>query len=400
MVELTEGTTSFLVLPLERVNSVTSRAHPLVSLSLFDALTFHMYCIASITRPMILATALCMMANPKAAQIKLKLIFRTFQFLLLSKDKKWKKSNENPASYFTNVDESTIQRKTVIFLRHGESTWNDTFNKGDRSTMSFLLGFVPGLVRSVSAEWYFLVTGRSSESWFYDSPLSQKGIQQAEAVAKYLRETDPQYTTPKEARLLRLIKGEAQQPSGEIEKCQLLSSNLRRAISTCAIALHDRLDKCRKDDTIIILEELQEASTNPDALSITLPFSKAVTSFTDSDRVKEIYATQVDTSKNIGNKPLKSNGMIRMQGLCTMLFSDGENGLSSTTDNVLCTGHSYWFRAFFQTYLPTDFDHVCKKKKLINGGIAGFTLLHTKTESGESKYMIDPSSLVVLYGGF
>jgi hypothetical protein len=66
----------------------------------------------------------------------------------------------------------------------------------------------------------------------------------------------------------------------------------------------------------------------------------------------------------------------------------------------LCTGHSYWFLAFFQTYLPRDFDHVCKKKKLVNGGVIGFTILHKKTENDGDKYMIDPKSLVVLYNGF
>ena len=68
---------------------------------------------------------------------------------------------------------------------------------------------------------------------------------------------------------------------------------------------------------------------------------------------------------------------------------------------ILCTGHSYWFRAFFQTYLPSNFQHVCKTKKLVNGGMIGFTLCHTKVKAtGEDKYMIDPTSLTVLYAGF
>jgi hypothetical protein len=65
----------------------------------------------------------------------------------------------------------------------------------------------------------------------------------------------------------------------------------------------------------------------------------------------------------------------------------------------VATGHSYWFRAFFQTYLPHSFEHVSKKKKLINGGVAGFTLKRKKTADGY-KYMIEPQSIVTLYGGF
>mmetsp|Transcript_13743 Transcript_13743/g.34537 ORF Transcript_13743/g.34537 Transcript_13743/m.34537 type:complete len:82 (+) Transcript_13743:1016-1261(+) len=56
---------------------------------------------------------------------------------------------------------------------------------------------------------------------------------------------------------------------------------------------------------------------------------------------------------------------------------------------------------FFQTYLPKNFEHVCKKKKIVNGGMVGFTLCHTKVKAtGEDKYMIDPTSLTVLYAGF
>lgn len=84
-------------------------------------------------------------------------------------------------------------------------------------------------------------------------------------------------------------------------------------------------------------------------------------------------------------------------------FSAPSANILKNANHVLCTGHSYWFRAFFQTYLPSKFEHVCKKKKLINGGMVGFTLYHTQVKEDdyvEDKYMIDPNSIVVLYGGF
>ena len=348
-----------------------------------------------------------MLANPKAAHAKLRLTIDTFRYLILSKDKKWKKPQDDPASFFPKDGDQQIvvvQKKTVMFLRHGESTWNDTFNKGDRTTAAFLIGFVPGLIRSIATEWYFLVRGQCDESWFFDSPLSEKGMSQAEGVAKFLRETDSKYATPREAKFLRLIKGEATEKSG---RCVLVSSNLRRAISTCAIAMKDRLDRKLPDDKIVILQELQEASINPDAQSISPKFEKLVTSFTDSESVKSIYANQTDTSLNKGNKDITSNGLIRMDAFCNMLFDspDDKKGnagnILSNADHVLCTGHSYWFRAFFQTYLPKDFEHVCKTKKIVNGGLVGFTLCHAKNKAtGEDKYMIDTTSFTVLYAGF
>lgn len=367
------------------------------------ALTYGLWIAVNSARPLLVATLLCMLVNPKAAQAKVILMVNTARYLVLSKDKKWKKPRDDPSSFFDKTDDGelvVVSKKTVMFLRHGESTWNDTFNKGDRKMPKFVAGFLPGIFKSLATEWYFLVRGMSDESWFFDSPLSAKGIGQAEGVAKFLRETDVKYATPREAKFLRLIKGENADKTGEGDRCVLVSSNLRRAVSTCAIAMKDRLDKKFPDDKIIILQELQEASINPDAQSITPPFEKLVTSFTDSEDVKNIYANQTDTSLNKGNKEITSNGLKRMDSFCKMLFSDDGNVLGKA-DNVLCTGHSYWFRAFFQTYLPTDFQHVCKTKKLVNGGLAGFTLCHTKVKAtGEDKYMIDPTSLTVLYAGF
>jgi len=355
-------------------------------ISLPHMLLWHIvWLVASLARPLFLATVVCMLRKPDAAKTKIKLFVTTFQFLFLSKDKKWKKSTEDPASFFT--DDNGVERKTIIFIRHGESTWNDTFNKGDRKMGDFLLGFIPGILKSFATEWYFLVSGKADESWFFDSPLSAKGQQQAEGIRTFLRDSKPDFCTPKEAHLIRLLKGEG------TEKCQLTSSNLRRAISTTAIALGDRLDKRQKDDKIMVLQELQEASINPDALSIHPPFGPLLSSWMDSDRVKEIISTQCDASKNLGNKPLKSNGLLRMERYCGLVFDEID------ADAIVATGHSYWFRAFFQTYLPSTFEHVSKKKKLINGGVVGFTLMRKKTDTGYN-YMIDSSSLVVLYGGF
>lgn len=390
---------------------------------------YGVWIVTSITRPLLLATFFCVALKPRATKKKITLMINTVRFLLLSKDKKWEKLNENPASFFSvDDDEIVVARKTVIFLRHGESTWNETFNKGDRKMFSFLIGFVPGVLLSLATEWYFLILGQSNESWFFDSPLSSKGISQAEGVAKFLRDTDPKYATPKEAKLITLIKAvketnttsstdtttdaDKRGSTSISSRCVLVSSNLRRAISTCAIANKSRLDSQILDDKIIILQELQEASINPDAQSISPPFGSLVTSFTDSDRVKDIYAAQTDTSLNKGNKELNSNGLKRMEAFCDLLFgvkSSDENrekrssSALADANHVFCTGHSYWFRAFFQTYLPSDFHHVCKTKKLINGGMVGFTLCQTQVkinEHVEDKYMIDPNSLVILYGGF
>ena len=286
-----------------------------------------------------------------------------------------------PSSKTTEEFES----KTVIFVRHGESTWNDTFNKGGRKTMSFILNFIPNLIYAVFVEWYFFVSGQDNESWFYDSPLSEKGLGQAEGVHSFLQ-TSLEYTTPREAELIRLMLGTSKTASS-----QLVSSNLRRAISTTAIGFQDRLS--RTGDSILILPQLQEISRNPDALSITPAHGKVVASWTDPDYLKPVLSKQIDTSMHTGNKPINSNGLKRMQDFCRVVFDDIDK------DCIVAGGHSLWFRSFFRTYLPRSLDHAAKKKKLINGGCVGFVLKRVTTKTGK-EYMIDPSSITVLHGGF
>ena len=63
--------------------------------------------------------------------------------------------------------------------------------------------------------------------------------------------------------LLKTLRGDKGAPSSII-----VSSNLRRAISTVAAGFSERL-KHRPADKIMIVPSLQEISRNPDTLSVT-----------------------------------------------------------------------------------------------------------------------------------
>lgn len=356
-------------------------------------LFFVVWMVASLAKPLVVLSLLAVATNPSAAWRKFVLFLWTIQYMILCNDKKWSKPKDDPDSYFANADEKTkakIQRKTIIFVRHGESTWNDTFNPGDRSKIKFLMNFIPGLLKAIAAEWFYWVSGQEMSSWFYDSPLSEKGVSQAKGIQTYLQ-SKIDFMTPKEADLLRLLIGSKEHPS------QLVSSNLRRAISTIVIGFQDRLLQNMEKDTVLILTELQEISRNPDALSITPAKGKVLPTWSDPKPLHGLFqADRIDTSLCSGNKPVSTNGLKRMQAFCQIAFEQIEN------NSIIAGGHSLWFRSFFQTYLPHKFDHICKKKKLINGGIVGFTLERIPIDAGgkEWAYRIDPTSLVVLYGGF
>jgi hypothetical protein len=319
-------------------------------------------------------------------------------------DKKFKKPEDDPQSFFKTVDicdkdameAAKVESKTIIFVRHGESTWNDTFNRGDRSKPAFLVAFLPGVMKALCYEWYFFVMGYEKDSWFYDSPLSQKGLKQANGIQSFLKNHNPEYVTSstREGEMMEYMVG-----GGDTAKStQLVSSNLRRAISTLAIGFQDRLQD-NPEEKFMLLPQLQEMSFNPDALCI-LPAgkkSKVDLTWTDPVDLTDIFATQIDTSLHTGNKAVDSVGLHRMQDFCSVVFSDDT---LATKDAIIAAGHSLWFRTFFQLYLPHSSTHVCKKKKIKNGGCVGLTLLRIPNEAKGYQYMIDPKSITVLYGGF
>jgi hypothetical protein len=163
-----------------------------------------------------------------------------------------------------------------------------------------------------------------------------------------------------------------------------------------AVGLQDRFAKALPKDKMILLPALQEISFNPDALCITPPYTKVLKAWVDPDIVQSVYDQQTDVSLYTGNKPVHGKGIDRLQQFCHLAFTQ-----FADKDAIIAAGHSLWFRSFFRTYLPHSSEHISKKKKLINGGMAAFTLQRWKDPTtNDYHYMIDPTSIVVLHGGF
>lgn len=322
---------------------------------------------------------------------KLKLTILGVQYLLFCNDKSWK-ALEDPVICFTSS--KSVETKRVVFVRHGESTWNETFNKGShRSLLVFVIGYVPNLIKSLLYECYLVVTGKM-DSWFHDSPLSHLGLSQVDSLGNFLSQNPNSSTSPllpQEKELVSILRGDPNAPSS-----QLYSSNLRRALSTVAAGFRDRLSR-RPNDKIIILPCLQEISRNPDTLSITPPYSTVTPSWIEEHSnvcdFNFIYKKQCDMSLHTGNKPMDTNGLKRMLEFCKFTFEQKD------TQVLICGGHSIWFRSFFRTFLPYEQDHKAKTNKIVNGGTVAFTLCKTETTNGP-RYMVDPKSIVVVYGGF
>ncbi len=83
---------------------------------------------------------------------------------------------------------------------------------------------------------------------------------------------------------------------------------------------------------------------------------------------------------------------------CHFLFATGS---SIPEEYIIVGGHSLWFRSFFRLLLPYHVAHVAKEKKIVNGGIVVFDLCMTVDPNGVTpRYMIDPTSIQTIYGGF
>lgn len=116
-------------------------------------------------RPIIILLCGMLLFNLPIFLYKVRLFINSILYICFCYDKSYAKPLTDPSTYFINTDSkinnNSVQRKTIYFVRHGESTWNDTFNKGKhRSVMVFILGFIPNLIKAILYELYLLLSGK------------------------------------------------------------------------------------------------------------------------------------------------------------------------------------------------------------------------------------------------
>ena len=125
-------------------------------------------------RPALILLCAMMLFNLPTLMYKIGMFLRGILYLLFCNDKKWRKpqdpfivigpilQKEKELDHTADDDDDdVIERKTIYFVRHGESTWNDTFNKGShRSKNAFIIGFIPGLIKALLFELYLILSGK------------------------------------------------------------------------------------------------------------------------------------------------------------------------------------------------------------------------------------------------
>eukprot|EP00733_Pompholyxophrys_punicea_P001338 Pompholyxophrys_punicea_v1_NODE_626_length_1565_cov_21.466225.p1 type:complete len:334 gc:universal NODE_626_length_1565_cov_21.466225:1034-33(-) len=303
---------------------------------------------------------------------KLKLYVLGLLIMIFTTDKSWKK----PADADLIKNCLDIKTKRIILIRHGESEWNEVFNRG------FNLSFFSRLFKAIYSELLMFAT---QDSLFIDSMLSPLGFEQARSLQKIIQ--DP--NTAGDLKTLELLRGDK-----GTDNSVIVCSNLRRAIATCAFATLGRVEKTK--EKIFIMTSLQEISRNIDANAIA-----GKNSLPDLHVMKKELPSSYDpkltfnTSLNTGNKPIFGNGLTRLIDFCSWAFSRPEETI------IVGAGHSLWIRYFFQTFLPKSSRHPSKTKKLANCGVVACTLQWgISPETGIKVYRIDPDSIVIVHGDF
>jgi hypothetical protein len=298
-----------------------------------------------------------------------------FAFALHTKDNKWNSLGK--------VSEAQIgddpQTRTLIFVRHGESTWNVTFNRSKNPIF-----FIPRLLHAALVEIKLIITG-VQDSWFIDSPLCEYGLTQAEEMAQFFRDhkEDPK------------IRDDIKVILGEQGSSTLVTSNLRRAISTGVVGVWDRLENKTKPSKMYVHSALQEVSRNPDTMSITPASTLPVPSWVDCEHKRDLegaYAKHLEASNHSGNKSSRSNGLDRM-----LEFNEWAFSADSGAGTLICFGHSLWFRSYFKEFLHSN--HICKTKKMKNCAAVKLQVRRVMLQ-GQAVYSIAPNSVEVIYLGF
>lgn len=257
--------------------------------------------------------------------------------------------------YTHNVPDGT--KKTIYFVRHGQSEWNYMANRGIKGFLYFPVYAVKELFALFSVD-----------SYFYDSPLSELGRIQGEKIAKCLKDADSDE--------LKELKAFC-----EDESTLLISSNLRRAISTM---LYGFLPVFQRKP-LRLYGKLQEMTRNVDGIALAANAkTRPPCPHSEVKDLEALYRT-LDVSQYEGAKPLvqfKKDGLRRIFGFANFLLSD-------KSPTIICGGHSIYFRTFFRIFYP-DNTHECHKQKVANGGVVKFTF-----EVRDGKFVIEDIKPVV-----
>ena len=219
-------------------------------------------------------------------------------------------------------------------------------------------------------------------SFFVDAPLSEKGLEQVEELRKFLNEVNNPFLTDAEVKTLRtkhvdVLRGDAVDgKTEEAKKSIIVTSNLRRAAHTAAIAFMDRFERTK--EKLMVNDALQEMARNVDAFALAgdafdaVPYTGITNVAKDKGTLKTILEETVkfNVESNAGNKGIRRRGATDC--LRVVQWATSPNAVPKECETIIATGHSIYFREFFKLFLPSSSEHDAKSKKIVNCGVIAF----------------------------
>lgn len=305
----------------------------------------------------------------------------SFLFMIFSREGKRIK----PLPRLTPQNSEIVGTRTIYLLRHGESMWNYGVNRG-------LTSLIPRWLYLLWWEFRLLLT---RDSVFIDSPLSELGVSQSLEAKKFIDNLDRNSSD-----YIALRCNDPQQSA------LLVSSNLRRAMSTVMIACNSRLSESASD-SVHVNSDLQEMTRNIDGISLSQKRHNTPVSTRESCdhslcafphpislSMETLYNRKVNGAANKGNKTISSRFQVRLRNVCDWIFTAS---VCSSRPSVLLAGHSLFFRQLLKDTLPDNFEHDVKSGKISNGGIVRIEMLRLK-QGDRFEYYVPAESMVVLCG--
>jgi len=190
----------------------------------------------------------------------------------------------------------------------------------------------------------------------------------------------------------------------------VVTSNLRRAISTAVIALWDRFGANK--ECVHILPCLQELGMNVDTHTPVLETQvPEVSNFEKTSKklnvqkLTEFYGSRLKVEQamgSFGKKSLRESGQDTQQRLnffCDWAFKKNDDD-GNPYNTIIACGHSHWMRAFFKSFLPKDSQSMAGKRKLQNCGVVGFRMICVIGPENQRRYEIIGRSITPIYRGF
>lgn len=256
---------------------------------------------------------------------KIRLFIDSVCFMVLCNDSRGigPKKNPDPDLLLTRP---LTNKKTVVFIRHGESDWNYVFNKGIN------LSVFVRLLRTLIEE---LLLFGTVNSCFIDSPLNHEGVDQACELSRFLEsEAERSNDEGPTHSIIKILAGmRSEEPS------IIVSSSLRRAIATTTLSLWSRISKT--GEKILILSSLQEISRNVDTFQLSaphtvadLPFKRIIPHCCGGEEESFIADKIYDATENFGNKTYAFYGIKRLR-------SFGEWAMKRPESMIIGTLYAY-----------------------------------------------------------